>query len=377
MELQDMQSIVRRLESEIAAPFVGREEEARVVTLALLTRQHAVLIGEPGIAKTALLERAAKLLKCNFFRALLTKHTLPDELIGPIDPVAYKEGRFVRNTRGRLPTAEIAFIDEIFKGNSETLNALLSIMNERVFIDADGSVIRVPLWSLFGASNEVPVESELTAFYDRFLIRHFVKRIDATLLEKAVVHNITGSWSDEPVASLEELRRIYDAVTEYMRSNAGAIAKVTAQVVIALREHGVFISDRTAVSSAHLPRLIATLAFIYGFNLKNAAINAVKYILPDKDSFDAYKKVLDKFVPQELRLAQEKLDQARAAVAAKKLEDAKMLALEAMNTARSLFDKPSLAQLHAAELKEILEQSERLIQQLQEIERTLEKIAGK
>jgi len=58
-------------------PFVGRDEEAKVVTLALMTKEHAILIGEPGTAKSALIRRASALLNAKYFSYLLTKFTEP------------------------------------------------------------------------------------------------------------------------------------------------------------------------------------------------------------------------------------------------------------------------------------------------------------
>ncbi|MEM4976341.1 MAG: AAA family ATPase, partial [Desulfurococcaceae archaeon] len=86
-------TLVRKLEAELSSGFVGREEEARVAILALLTKQHAVFIGEPGTAKSALIRRLSQLVQCRFFYYLLSKYTVPDELIGPIDPIAYKNGK--------------------------------------------------------------------------------------------------------------------------------------------------------------------------------------------------------------------------------------------------------------------------------------------
>ncbi len=71
-----------------------------------------------------------------------------------------------------LPTADVAFIDEIFKANSSVLNALLTLLNERAFDNGAGRV-RVPLLCLVGASNELPESEELDALYDRFLLRRF------------------------------------------------------------------------------------------------------------------------------------------------------------------------------------------------------------
>ena len=73
-----------------------------------------------------------------------------------------------------MPSSRIVFLDEIFKANSSILNTLLTILNERVFHNGLKRE-KTPLISLIGASNELPFENdELTALYDRFLIRAVV-----------------------------------------------------------------------------------------------------------------------------------------------------------------------------------------------------------
>ncbi|MEM2845945.1 MAG: AAA family ATPase [Nitrososphaerota archaeon] len=365
--------LARQLETELASGFVGREEEARVAVLALLTKSHAVFIGEPGTAKSALIRRLSQLVQCRYFYYLLSKYTVPDELVGAIDPVQYKKGRFVRNMKGKLPEAEIAFIDEIFKGSSETLNTLLNIMNERIFVDSDGTIYNIPLWSLYGASNEVPADSELAAFYDRFLLRHFVRRIDASVLEKAIIHNITNMNSNpKPIATLQDISRIYDDVTSYMVENASAIAKVTSQLVIVLRQNGIFVSDRTTVSPQHLPRLIATYAYVYKQDLRKSAIAVSKYVLPSEEALENYKKALDSLMPVELREASEKLEKARDYAVAGDLASAKRYAAEAIQVAQSMIGTEK-AKLFKDELKEILENAEKLAAEIMKIEESLKK----
>lgn len=56
----------------------------------------------------------------------------------------------MRKTDGYLPTAEVAFIDEIFKANSAILNALLTLLNERLF-DNGNQRYKVPLLCLVRA----------------------------------------------------------------------------------------------------------------------------------------------------------------------------------------------------------------------------------
>ncbi|TRM79695.1 AAA family ATPase, partial [Sulfolobus sp. A20-N-F6] len=145
----------KKFMEELSAPFIGREEEAKVIVLALLSKEHVILIGEPGTAKSALARRAAELLNAKFFMYLLTKYTEPAELFGALDINALREGQYKRITKDRLPESQIAFLDEIFNANSAILNALLSLLNERVIYDGY-NVIRVPLRTLISASNRVP-----------------------------------------------------------------------------------------------------------------------------------------------------------------------------------------------------------------------------
>lgn len=370
----DLTTLVQQLETELARGFIGREEEARVAILALLTKQHAVFIGEPGTAKSALIRRLSQLVQCRFFYYLLSKYTVPDELIGAIDPVAYKNGKFVRNTKGKLPEVEIAFIDEIFKGSSETLNTLLNIMNERLFVDADGTVYQCPLWSLYGASNELLSDSELAAFYDRFLLRHFVRRIDALSIERAIIHNITNMNSNvKPIATLQDIAKIYDEVTNYMIQNASAIARVVSQIVIVFRQYGIFVSDRTAVSPQHLPRLIATYSYVYNVDLRKSAIAVSKYILPTEDALENYKKALDDLMPVELREASERLEKARDYAVAGDLASAKRYAAEAIQVAQAIISNTEKLNLFRDEIKEILENAEKLVQEITRIEESLKK----
>src|SRR5438045_4243227 len=69
-----------------------------------------------------------------------------------------------------LPEASLVFLDELPNANSAILNALLGVLNERVF--RRGRERRqLPLLMTVGASNRLPEEEALNAMFDRFLIR--------------------------------------------------------------------------------------------------------------------------------------------------------------------------------------------------------------
>jgi MoxR-like ATPase len=165
---------------EVRDGLVERGTEVSLTFQCLLASVHPLFIGERGVAKSMMTDALISHIgdDISSFERLLAKDTPAEEVLGPPNLAALKAGKWERVTEGKLPRAHLAFLDEIFKANSTVLNALLKIINERIFYN-NGGAIRVPLMMLVGASNELPGHDrdDLAAFRDRFGICKIVKPV--------------------------------------------------------------------------------------------------------------------------------------------------------------------------------------------------------
>jgi len=154
-----------------------KENEIDAVLALIVAKEHGFFLGVPGTGKSYMIDSLSKCLDdATYFKALITATTTPQELYGPVSLSALRDDRLESNTKGYLPETHIAMMDEMFKGNSQTLNSMLMAMNERQF--RNGSDLNdIPLNSLFAASNELPADASLAALWDRFTIRIVVDRI--------------------------------------------------------------------------------------------------------------------------------------------------------------------------------------------------------
>ena len=271
--------IRKRIEELLQAINKGiyeKETELSLSLLAALAGESVILLGPPGVAKSMVARR----LKLAFdgassFEYLMSRFSTPDEIFGPVSISKLKDSdKYERNTEGYLPTADVVFLDEIWKAGPAIQNTLLTVINEKLFRNGDTEV-HLPLKLLLAASNELPTQGEgLEALWDRFIIRiecgniKDVSRFNAMLLDNTVDDDIEVKdglqITDEEYNNWDKAINML-AVSEEVLRVINVIRKSLGSVTIAQTDerHNVYVSDRRWKK---IVRLLRTSAFVHDRN---------------------------------------------------------------------------------------------------------------
>ena len=285
-QAEDIRGRINRFRTSLSRFFVMKQDLVDLMVVSAVAQEPLLLVGPPGTAKSDLVLKfkdAIGLRQDEYFEYMLTQFTEPSEILGPIDINQLREGRYIRREQGKLPTARLAFLDEIFKANSAILNILLTIVNERKFYQ-DGNPQPVRLRVLFAATNEVPEHGELAALKDRFVLKaesrpvqddHFEELIDAGVRGEADRTLNRKPWIEEH-CSLDDLLKAGRYLMLQMARGGDGSATDDAPdretffprevfrefqrlVKTLVREDRVFVSDRKLVKLYKLLRVRAWL----------------------------------------------------------------------------------------------------------------------
>jgi MoxR-like ATPase len=330
---------LKAVENTLNSIVVGHEDFVKALMLSVVAGEHLVVIGPPGTAKSYTVRAFAQLLNARFYSYLLTKFTSYDELFGTVDVTALAKGEFRRNW-SHIVTSDFVFLDEIFKANSAILNALLSLLQERVIYDPmSGQAMPAQLWTAVGASNETPEDPELVALYDRFAVKVF---IDYLSDDAALLRAIQARWlsvnNPKPMASIDDVRTLNSFAINLFRGKIKDLGDVwriyhvnVVPTVKKLREKGVLVSDRSIIEK--LPKLFSAYLAFYGVtvdNVMNAPYDLMCYLARTREELREIKKAIDEMLGELAELAK-KLEKAKELLRSGNIQGAKSAVLDVLN----------------------------------------------
>ena len=327
---------------------IGHEDFVKALMLATVSGEHIVVIGSPGTAKSYTVRLFAKLVNASFYQYLLTKFTSFDEIFGTVDITSLTRGEFRRNW-SRIVNSEFVFLDEIFKANSAILNALLSLLQERIVYDPmSGSPMETKLHTAVGASNETPEDPELQALYDRFAIRVFIGYLeDDRMLLNAIQARWLSNNNLEPIASMSDIKVLHQFAVSLMNAKVKDLGHEiyklyhvnVVPLVKSLRTKGVIVSDRTIIEK--LPKIYCAYLAVYGITLDNvmsATYEIVQYLARNREELQSIKKAIDEALGEVAELAR-KLEKAKEYLRSKNLSSAKEVLEDILNYDVSRLEK--------------------------------------
>ena len=250
-----------------------KNTEISLSLLAALAGESVILLGPPGVAKSMV----ARQLKTAFrdarsFEYLMSRFSTPDEIFGPVSIQKLKTSdTYERAVEGYLPTADVVFLDEIWKAGPAIQNTLLTVINEKIFRNGNREM-HLPLKLLVAASNELPAKGEgLEALWDRFVIRiesrpiKLEKNFRAMLLESHADFADNADFSNLKITAeeyaewAEKICKI--GVKEEVLDAISAIRKSLRAVNVdeAAERRNIYVSDRRW---KNIVRLLRTSAFM-------------------------------------------------------------------------------------------------------------------
>ena len=238
--MSDSRQLFITMRDKLNAHLLERETAVDLGIMALLTREHLLMLGPPGTAKSLLTRYICSCIGgAKYFERLLTKFSTPEELYGPLSLAALENDQYKRITTNTALDSEILFVDEIWKANSAILNSLLTLINERIYHEG-GQVVQAPLLSMFSASNELPEDNSLNALFDRCLLRIIIPYLTDDNSFRQLFDLPT--WNPEPTVSIQQLLLAQEEVQRLALSDETKEALVT--IWHELSGEGVIISDR-------------------------------------------------------------------------------------------------------------------------------------
>lgn len=230
-------AIYKELSAELSKIIIGQQRVVELLSIALFSRGHALLMGVPGLAKTLLISSVAKTLDLSFNRIQFTPDLMPADITGTdiIQDDSAGGKRQFEFIKGPV-FANIVLADEINRAPAKTQSALLEAMQERrVTVMGETHSLPQPFFVL---ATQNPIELEGTfplpeAQLDRFLFKINVSRTPADVLARIVLNREMGVEPEiAPVLDAQELQDLMQmarniAIPEVVADYIGRLVNAT------------------------------------------------------------------------------------------------------------------------------------------------------
>jgi len=258
----------------ITSKYFEVDDFALCILLSLISRTNMIALGQPGIAKSAILREIVDMIDFEnvpgtpYFHVQMGADISPSNVLGAPDIEYYKEhGIIKRAYKGFLPDAIIAFCSEFYRVNDQVANSgLLTILNEGEFKNGT-EIINTKLRFFMADTNFFPKQADdldveesdlrLQALHDRFLSRILVKPISDDENKVKMILMDDNIKSDVKI-KIEEIVSIQDTIDSVTLPNQIAFYMVHIANELTNR-HNVFISPRRLKLSRNLIRAHAIL----------------------------------------------------------------------------------------------------------------------
>jgi MoxR-like ATPase len=274
--LDQFQYLIERVRSEVGKVIIGQHAAVDQALIVILSRQHALIEGVPGIAKTLLVRTLAQVLGCPFGRIQFTPDLMPADITGT-NVFNLQRNEFTL-VRGPVFTTFL-LADEINRAPAKTQSALLQAMQERtVSIDRE-TIVLSPDFTVFATQN--PIEFEGTYPLPEAQKDRFMMKISMTWPSReeefALADRTLGG--NAPELSLEQgaIQPVLDGQIDTLRAALAA--------VVARSEMTQYIVDVVRATRAHEGMLLGagprgTQGLLLASRAK-AALDGRDFITPD------------------------------------------------------------------------------------------------
>ncbi|MCP4133440.1 MAG: MoxR family ATPase [bacterium] len=208
----DIESIVKTLKwhmNRISENVIGRNDIIEQSIFAILTGEHMLLLSRTGMAKSYLANYIFNSFNgARVFSSQASKDQTPDNYFGPYNIEEFKKGKIRHNIKGSIIEANLVFLDEFFDASDVVLRSLLSVLNERKFVNGSEQ-IDVAVHSAIATANYMRMNEVTEAVLDRFTYKSIIPEDHNVYTQLLIDHTYAFSGGK---ASSPDMRIPFDHI---------------------------------------------------------------------------------------------------------------------------------------------------------------------